>query len=201
MRLRHVVLLGGPGVGKGTFSGIIARETGWKHLSVGEMLREEVRSGSELGGRVSNILKKGGLVSDEIANEIAFSSLSAMRNLHDLKNIEIDVDVEKENQVKADSERRKKKFGVGVLLDGYPRTVGQAEALCEFINLHKDDKDDSRLSGLSAVQINLEPWVALQKLLHRSECTTCKRGFNSAHIVERGFDMPGNSKSKSKIGF
>ncbi len=98
-----VVLLGPPGVGKGTQAGVAADSHGWKHLSTGEMLREEAASGSELGREVQEIMDRGDLVPDALMVEMVAGRLA-----------EIGPD-----EV--------------LLLDGFPRTEAQAEALAERV--------------------------------------------------------------------
>ncbi len=71
----------------------------------------------------------------------------------------------------------------GFILDGYPRTVNQALYLEQNFPSTEEDK-------LLAVNITLEKWVAVRKLLARQICSTCGSGFNTAHIVSDGYDMP-----------
>ncbi len=95
----YIVFFGPPGAGKGTQAKIIEDEYGLKQLSTGDMLRAERASGSALGRRVSALMDKGQLVSDDIVIELIA------------------------NQV--DSPVCAK----GVIFDGFPRTIAQAEAL------------------------------------------------------------------------
>ena len=96
----RVIVLGRQGAGKGTQCARLVEEYGIKHVSTGDMLRAAVAAGTELGQQAEAIMKSGGLVSDEIMNGIVAERLA-----------EADI---MEN---------------GVLLDGFPRTPGQAEAL------------------------------------------------------------------------
>lgn len=93
------ILLGPPGVGKGTQASLAAQTNGWQHLSTGDLLREEVAQGSELGKRADEFMSRGDLVPDELMLEMVAGRIA---------------------QVKADEV---------LLLDGFPRTLPQAEAL------------------------------------------------------------------------
>lgn len=73
-----VVLLGPPGGGKGTQAARLAKELGLQHFSTGEILREEVRRGSELGRRVKAVMESGALVSDEILGRIVRERLASL---------------------------------------------------------------------------------------------------------------------------
>lgn len=100
-----LVLLGPPGVGKGTQAVKICREYGIPHISTGDMLRKAFKDQTEIGMKAKSFLDKGLLVPDEVVVEIVQERLSA----EDCKN--------------------------GFLLDGFPRTVTQAKALNERISL------------------------------------------------------------------
>lgn len=95
----RVVLLGAPGAGKGTLAKDLVKFLNVPHISTGDMFREAVSSGSDLGKQVEQILKTGALVPDEIVNKLVKERLSRQ----DCKN--------------------------GFIFDGYPRTVQQALAL------------------------------------------------------------------------
>jgi adenylate kinase len=94
-----IVMLGGPGAGKGTQAVRIADTHGIPHISTGEMLREAIAAGSELGQKVKEIVESGALVPDELVID-AIRERLAQPDTHD-----------------------------GFVLDGFPRTLGQAEAL------------------------------------------------------------------------
>jgi adenylate kinase len=96
----QVIILGPPGVGKGTQSLLIAEKLGLIHLSTGEILRKAVEKGTDLGLRAKQVMEKGLLVSDEIMVGIIKEELS-----------------KKEIKEK------------GFILDGFPRTLKQAKEL------------------------------------------------------------------------
>ena len=97
--MNNIILLGPPGAGKGTQADLICEMCDIPKISTGDMLREAVASGSDLGIKVSNILDSGGLVSDDIIGSLI-----------------------KERLTKPDCAK-------GSLFDGVPRTIGQAEQL------------------------------------------------------------------------
>ncbi|NBS26916.1 MAG: adenylate kinase [Gammaproteobacteria bacterium] len=96
-----LILLGAPGVGKGTQAQYIVEKYGIPQISTGDMLREAVREGSELGKRVKEVMDSGALVTDEII-----------------------LDLVKERIQKDDCAN-------GFLFDGFPRTIPQAQALID----------------------------------------------------------------------
>ena len=120
-----IILLGAPGVGKGTQAQFITEKYGIPQISTGDMLREAVKSGSELGNRVKQVMESGALVTDDII-----------------------IDLVKERIEKPDCVD-------GFLFDGFPRTIPQAEALRrEGIKIDRvveigvpDDEIVSRLGG------------------------------------------------------
>ena len=100
--MNNIILLGPPGAGKGTQADLICEMCDIPKISTGDMLREAVASGSDLGIKVSNILDSGALVSDDIIGSLI-----------------------KERLTKPDCSK-------GSLFDGVPRTIGQAEQLAEM---------------------------------------------------------------------
>jgi len=99
----YLILLGAPGTGKGTQAKILAQQRGLLHLSTGDMLREAVASGTDLGRRAKSYMDAGALVPDALV-----------------------IDMLLERIAKPDA-------AAGFILDGFPRTLAQARALDEAL--------------------------------------------------------------------
>ena len=102
----RTVLLGPPGAGKGTRAVRIVEKYNVPHISTGDIFRENIKNGTELGKKAQEYMNKGELVPDDLVIDLATSRLLE----DDCKN--------------------------GFLLDGFPRTVYQAEKLDEFLTAH-----------------------------------------------------------------
>ena len=100
----NIILFGPPGSGKGTQAINICKNLGIPHLSTGDMLREAVTSGSDIGKKANEIMENGGLVSDEIVLSIVKERIA----FKDCSN--------------------------GFVLDGFPRTINQAKNLENLLN-------------------------------------------------------------------
>ena len=96
----NIVIFGAPGSGKGTQSDKIIAEYGVEHISTGDVLRAEIKAGTEVGKKAAALINEGKLVPDSVIIDILASTLDAKG-----KNIK------------------------GVIFDGFPRTIAQAEAL------------------------------------------------------------------------
>lgn len=97
--MKNIVMLGAPGAGKGTQSALIAKEYGIPHISTGDILRRNIKDGTELGKLAKSYIDAGALVPDDVVIGIVADRLS-----------------------EADAQN-------GYVLDGFPRTIAQAEAL------------------------------------------------------------------------
>ena len=98
--MKNIVIFGAPGSGKGTQSDKIIAEFGVEHISTGDVLRAEIKAGTELGNTASAYINEGKLVPDSLIVDMLASTLDS--NGKDIK---------------------------GVIFDGFPRTIAQAEAL------------------------------------------------------------------------
>ena len=127
-----IVILGPPGAGKGTQGKLISAEAGIPHVNTGEMFRAEVAAESDLGRRVRAILDAGDLVPDELTIEVVRARLAQEDTME------------------------------GFVLDGFPRTLAQAEALDRL--LEELDRDE-----LSVVlDFHVSDAIAVERLLGRA---------------------------------
>ena len=131
--VRRIIMVGAPGVGKGTQAKRLKEEYGWSHLSTGDMLREAVRLETELGKRAKAIMEKGDLVPDGLIVEMVSERLS-----------------------QPDCQR-------GFILDGFPRTVVQAEKLDEILVKKNQSLD-------AVVSIEVSPVEIVNRLSQRLVC-------------------------------
>ncbi|URD81401.1 Ornithine cyclodeaminase/mu-crystallin family [Musa troglodytarum] len=136
------VFLGCPGVGKGTYASRLSQLVGVPHIATGDLVREELASSGPLSQQLAEIVNQGKLVSDEIIIDLLSKRL----------------------------ERGETKGESGFILDGFPRTVGQAEIL------------DSVTEIDLVVNLKLREDVLLEKCLGRRTCSQCGGNFNIASI-------------------
>ena len=137
----NVLLLGAPGAGKGTQAKNLEDNFNLIQLSTGQMLRDEVKTGSELGQTAKKLMDAGQLVPDELI----IAMISAR------------IDQEKDS--------------VGVILDGFPRTTAQAEALDVMLN-EKGVKLDH------VIQLAIDEDIIMERLTGRFGCAKCGAGYH-----------------------
>ena len=128
----NIILSGAPGSGKGTQSDLLVKHYGLQHLSTGDVLRKEIKTGSELGKQIEALISKGNLVPDDMMYGVID---------HYLANLPKD--------------------SKGIILDGYPRTVAQAESLTELLKKYK----------MEAIMIDMmvDEQLLIQRLIERGK--------------------------------
>lgn len=136
-----LILLGAPGAGKGTVAKLLTKMDGSVQISTGDILRAAVAAGSELGKKAEAAMKAGDLVSDDLIMGIMGERLKE----DDCKN--------------------------GYLLDGFPRTIPQAEALKVLLADMGEELD-------AVVNIDVPRDVILDRLTTRRTCTDCGEIYN-----------------------
>lgn len=135
-RLKEVyVFIGPPGSGKGTLSNLCVTELGWVQLSTGNLCRKHITEGTEIGKQIDFALKSGKLVSDDLIIQLVNDWFSQVVT-----------------QVEA------------IILDGYPRTKYQAEALNRFIN------DYTGQLQVKVVRFSLDDDIIINRLGSRYTC-------------------------------
>jgi adenylate kinase len=166
-----LILLGAPGTGKGTQAGLLAEKEGWLHVSTGEMLRDAVNRRTILGEAAKKYMDQGALVPDQLV---------------------ISMLVERISQPDAQS---------GLILDGFPRNLAQAEALDDALNRA------GRCVDL-AVNIAVPDDELVTRLSGRWMCRSCGKIYNQAsglpekcercggELYQRDDDKPETVKSR-----
>lgn len=138
---KRIVLLGGPGAGKGTQAARIVEREGIPHVSTGEMFRAQMNDGTELGNTIGEIINEGRLVPDDLTMQIVDDRLSQ----EDCAN--------------------------GYVLDGFPRTLAQAEAL-EALLAQRDESVDV------AIELHVDDDEIVRRLTARRSCPNCGQIYN-----------------------
>ena len=127
----NLIFLGAPGAGKGTLAAQLSKEYGIPQISTGDIFRAAVKEGSELGRKVQGIMEKGELVPDSLTVELV-----------------------EERLAQADAQN-------GYILDGFPRTIAQADALASFQKIDM------------VINFNTSDEVVIRRLSGRRVCRSC----------------------------
>lgn len=139
------VFLGPPGAGKGTHAKILSEKYGLDHLAAGDCLRRHIRGNTELGLKAKSFIEKGSLVPDPLVNEMIFFEI------------------------------RRAQGKKGFILDGYPRTVGQAEAFDVFLT-------DSKTKLDRVINFAASEEVVIGRLSGRRVCQQCGMNYHVTNI-------------------
>jgi len=137
----NVILLGPPGCGKGTQAKRLEKTKGLVQLSTGDMLRKEIAEKSDVGVLVSDVMDSGQLVSDDIIIKL----ISVRIDAPDCKN--------------------------GFILDGFPRTMAQADALSQMLT-HKG------LSVGKVIELKVDDDAMISRITGRFSCSSCGTGYH-----------------------
>ena len=141
----NMILLGPPGAGKGTQAVNIVEKYDVPHISTGDIFRENIKNGTELGKKAQEYMNRGELVPDELVCEIATDRLS------------------------------REDCAEGFLLDGFPRTVFQAEKLDEFLTANGKKVD-------AVINLEVEKEELITRLTGRRVCSKCGASFHIVNI-------------------
>jgi adenylate kinase len=141
LKKKNLIFLGAPGAGKGTISNVLIAKYGVAHISTGDILRAEVAKGTPAGQEAAVIMKAGKLVPDELVCSM-------------VKNRLAEPDCEK-----------------GFILDGFPRTIPQADRLAAVLAELGKEID-------YAIYLKVEDEILLQRLTARLNCRGCDAIYN-----------------------
>ena len=139
----NIILLGPPGVGKGTQAGLLVKQRAMTQLSTGDMLRAAKDSGSALGNKVADILNSGVLVSDEIVIALIKERLEAGEDTQ------------------------------GYIFDGFPRTLGQADALGALLDSVGQSLD-------YVIEMRVDDAILAERITGRFTCGACGAGYHDS---------------------
>ncbi|MGB9615560.1 MAG: adenylate kinase [Fervidobacterium sp.] len=137
----NLIFLGPPGAGKGTYAKRVVEQYDIPHISTGDIFREAIAKGTELGKKVQNIVSSGNLVPDDLTNALVEERLKQS----DCKN--------------------------GFILDGYPRTINQAQALDVMLQAMGRE-----LTG--AIYFEVDEETVVQRISTRRVCSRCGKVYN-----------------------
>ena len=140
-----IIMLGAPGAGKGTHAKKITEKFGIPAISTGDIFRENIKNGTELGKKAKEYMDAGNLVPDELVCDLVVDRLKQ----DDCKN--------------------------GYILDGFPRTVPQAEALTAALA-----KDDDAIDY--ALEIFIEDQAIIDRMSGRRVCKSCGATYHVVNI-------------------
>jgi adenylate kinase len=141
----NLVLLGAPGAGKGTHAQRLSKETGWPHISTGDILRENLKQGTSLGNKAKEYMDSGQLVPDDLI-----------------------IDLMEERLSQEDCQ-------AGIILDGFPRTTEQAEALDQLMT-----KLGKKIEQALLLQVPLE--VVVRRMTGRLVCKNCGAVYHKENL-------------------
>lgn len=148
--MKNIVIFGAPGSGKGTQSDLLVKKYGFKHISTGDVLRAEIKGGTELGNTAKGYIDKGQLIPDSLMIEILAATYDSLCPCE------------------------------GVIFDGFPRTIPQAEALKTMLA--------ERGTQVSAMlELDVPEEMLMERLINRGK--TSGRADDNAETIKKRLDV------------
>ena len=151
--MKNIVIFGAPGSGKGTQSDLLVKKYGFKHISTGDVLRAEIKNGTELGNTAKGFIDNGQLIPDSLMIDILASVYDSLCPCE------------------------------GVIFDGFPRTIPQAEALKEMLA-----KRGTEVSGMLELDVPNE--MLIERLVNRGK--TSGRADDNEETIRKRLDVYNN---------
>ena len=143
-----IIMLGAPGAGKGTQAKMIASKYGIPHISTGDIFRSNIKNGTELGKKAKSYMDQGLLVPDELTCDLVVDRISG------------------------------DDCGNGYILDGFPRTIPQAEALTAALERMGTAMD-------YAIDVDVPDDVIVERMSGRRACTGCGATYHVVYNAPR----------------
>lgn len=148
--MKNIVIFGAPGSGKGTQSDLLVQKYGFKHISTGDVLRTEIKNGTELGNTAKSFIDKGQLIPDSLMIDILAATYDSLCPCE------------------------------GVIFDGFPRTIPQAEALKQMLA-----ERGSEVSGM--LELDVPEEMLMERLINRGK--TSGRADDNAETIKKRLDV------------
>ncbi len=148
--MKNIIIFGAPGSGKGTYSDEIVAKYGMEHISTGDVLRGEIKNGTELGKVAKGYIDNGQLIPDELMIDILAKTYDALPQ------------------------------GKGVIFDGFPRTIAQAEALKKMLAERNHDM------GMM-IELVVDEETLMARLLNRA--LEQGRADDNEETIKKRFDV------------
>ena len=149
--MKNIVIFGAPGSGKGTQSDLMIKKYGFGHISTGDVLRNEIKNGTELGKTAKQYIDNGQLIPDSLMIDILASVYDSFGKEHE-----------------------------GVIFDGFPRTIPQAEALKDML-----DKRGHKVAAM--IELDVPEAELMTRLIKRGQ--ECGRSDDNEETIKKRLDV------------
>lgn len=148
--MKNIVIFGAPGSGKGTQSDLLVKKYGFKHISTGDVLRAEIKNGTELGNTAKGFIDNGQLIPDSLMIDILAATYDALCPCE------------------------------GVIFDGFPRTIPQADALKKMLA-----ECNTEVAGM--LELDVPEDMLMERLINRGK--TSGRADDNAETIKKRLDV------------